>query len=224
MYGRIRFQKQHSHYNRSPPSVGVSRGSIGVATLIRSGAVLRRAAATSAWGAPAVTAPAPRTRRGTIPSSRGTTPVPPISVIPSVRITVPLSVIRRMTSSVTVVSVVAVAMVPVTMITAGIPMATVGGAAMTHVFTRCRGMGAICHRVVDADTTAIEVLSRVRTKPQSHAKQTYDAVQFLNTSGGLFNGRHPDETESTRAVGLDKGSEAIQARVGNSAPSDHKQW
>jgi len=45
-------------------------------------------------------------------------------------------------------------------------------------------MWAISHRVVNTNTTAIEI----------------NAIQFLDASSGIFNSSHLDETEPTRAV------------------------
>jgi hypothetical protein len=135
-------------------------------------------------------------------SRRRATAVAPITVIPAIRITVAVTEIAvKVTVTVADVAAivpVAVTVIPVAVIVTAIIVAVgvtstratirvaVTTATVAHVLARGRRMRAVCHGVVDTDTTTIEL----------------NTVQLLDALSRILNGRHTDEAEATRPTRL----------------------
>lgn len=88
-------------------------------------------------------------------------------------------------------------------------------------------MRALCDRVVNTDTTAIEVLRNVRLRLQAVLQGiTHYAIELLDAPGRIFNGSHGDETKAARAVGLNWSH--VNFWLGNlelqNPPSGRKRW
>lgn len=86
---------------------------------------------------------------------------------------------------------------------------------MTHIFTRGGLVGSFGHGIIDTNTTTVKFLHDVSFSKNllQQAQKTYDAVQLLDTLGGILSGCHSDETKTTGAIGLHDVSNFIMYRV-----------
>lgn len=58
--------------------------------------------------------------------------------------------------------------IPVTIVSVMIPITSVGGATMTHIFARGRSMRAVSYRVINPNPASVYLLSQAGMKSQSY--------------------------------------------------------
>ena len=151
------------------------------------------------------------------------TPVRP--VISSIRITVAVPISPAVVTVAVIAITITITIIPVSVRITVTVTITMAWFPVAHVFSWSRCMGPVSYWIVNTNTTAIELLTTGQRTELYKRKETYNAIEFLDTTSCLLNSWHFDETKTPGTVGLDSiKTQIAQPHKKFHPPAGHRQW